>query len=154
MTIGILLISCEDNAKQEKIEEQTPIITENFDWLIGDWQRSNEKEGRETFEIWVKESKTEYRCIGFTIQDNDTISQEKMKVLKTDQAWNLEVIMKEDSKPTSFNVIKIEKGSFVCVNDQNEFPTKIHYWKEGDEIKALVSGGDLEIPFEFVRVEK
>ncbi len=33
---------------------------DNFDWLLGDWQRSNEKAGMETYESWKKISSTEY----------------------------------------------------------------------------------------------
>lgn len=28
--------------------------TENFDWLLGKWQRTNEKQGKTTFENWEK----------------------------------------------------------------------------------------------------
>ncbi|NOR87687.1 MAG: hypothetical protein GQ527_08770 [Bacteroidales bacterium] len=154
MAIGILLISCEDSPKQQNKEEQAPVITENFDWLLGNWQRSNEKEDRETFETWEKMSKTEYNGIGFALQNNDTISLENMKLIKIDLGWDLKVMLRGESTPTVFNVVKIENESFECTNDLNEFPTKIHYWKDGEKIKATVSGCELEIAFEFVKVPK
>ena len=47
--------------------------TESFDWLVGEWQRTNEKEGRETFEMWNKVTDYEYSGFGVTLQDGDTL---------------------------------------------------------------------------------
>ena len=38
--------------------------TENFDWLLGKWQRTNEEQGKTTFENWEKTNNSEYNGIG------------------------------------------------------------------------------------------
>jgi len=126
----------------------------NFDWLLGHWQRTNETEGKETFETWVKLSNNEYHGIGFTLQNNDTIFLENILLIESNQSWNLEVSLKDDINPTIFHVVNIEKENFECTNEFNEFPKKIRYWKDGDKIKATVSGDDMEISFEFMKIEK
>lgn len=46
---------------------------ENFDWILGEWKRTNEKIGHNTYEKWTKISATEYRSFGFTLSGLDTI---------------------------------------------------------------------------------
>jgi hypothetical protein len=53
--------------KQNENKEASTYNSENFDWLLGKWQRTNEKQGKTTFENWEKISDSEYSGIGFTI---------------------------------------------------------------------------------------
>ena len=55
------------NTKQND-QKSTTQPTENFDWLLGNWKRTNEEKGKETFENWKKTNDTEYKGIGFTLQ--------------------------------------------------------------------------------------
>ena len=73
------------NAKQND-QKSTTQPTENFDWLLGNWKRTNEEKGKETFENWKKTNDNEYKGIGFTLQNSDTLSQEQMKLI---QLWHL-----------------------------------------------------------------
>lgn len=125
---------------------------ENFDWLVGEWQRTNEKEGRETFEMWSKVSDSEYSGFGATLQEGDTLWYENMKLVKSNNLWSFEVTGQADTTATTFILTKIEEGRFTSENDQNEFPTKIEYYISGDKLKAMISGGGEEISFDFKSV--
>lgn len=127
--------------------------TENFDWLLGKWQRTNEKQGKTTFENWEKNNNSEYNGIGFTIQNNDTINQEKMKIVEINGKWNLLVKTLEEKEFTQFEMSEIQEDMFEFKNDTLDFSKLIKYWKKGAEINALLSGNNFEIPFEFKRVE-
>ena len=72
ITIPTLFFSScvENNNKGIKIKVEEKISHENFDWLLGNWKRNFEEEGKETFEIWGKNSSSEYSGIGFTISCN------------------------------------------------------------------------------------
>ena len=70
--------SCSEKANQETEARLEEKVKENFDWLLGSWKRNNEEEGKETFEIWEKRNSSEYSGIGFTMQNNDTLKQEKI----------------------------------------------------------------------------
>lgn len=146
--------SCAENTnKQTKtiVEEKTSI--ENFDWLLGNWKRNFEEEGKETFEIWTKNSNSEYLGIGFTMQNNDTIKQEKIRLIKSNGKWALEVQPQDEPTHIIFNMTSYNDKEFICENKELDFPKLIKYWKSGDKINALVSGGEIEIPFEFERIE-
>lgn len=133
-------------------KQKAPAKTANFDWLLGKWQRINEEQGKITFESWEKISDTDYRGIGFTLQNNDTLSQEKMKISATEGKWYLGVKTPDEPAFIKFEMSDIKEGSFECKNDTLDFPKRIQYWKNGDHINALVSGDSLELSFEFKRI--
>lgn len=150
----LFLSSCTSNNNEESKTQNNEISksTENFDWLLGNWKRNNEKENRETFEIWKKKNNSEYYGIGFTLQNNDTIKQEKIKLTKLNNNWILEVKVPEETESITFNLTSIGNKEFICENKEIDFPKKIKYWKNGTKINALVSGDEMEIPFEFERI--
>jgi hypothetical protein len=54
--LTVLTQSC---CNQNNKKEITPVsdsksVSKNFDWLLGNWERQNEKEGRTTYERWIK----------------------------------------------------------------------------------------------------
>ena len=153
LLIGVLLISCNQNKKENVFTEDSSAILietkDNFNWLSGKWKRNNEEEGKETFENWQKLSNTEYIGLGFTMQKQDTIKQEKIRLIKLNNNWTLEVQPQDEPKPITFKMISYNDHEFICENKELEFPNKIKYWKNGDKLNATVSGGDMTIPFEF-----
>ena len=125
----------------------------NLDWLQGDWQRMNDKEGKQTFEHWKKISNHEYVGLGFTLQNKDTIFKENMRLLPIEGVWNLEVTGVNEN-PTLFYFSNQTKNSFVCENPNNEFPKKIEYQLLDKKLKAKVSAGEMEVAFDFEKIIK
>lgn len=149
VVLVLFCLGCVQKKKENKEGSKAVSIEKNFDWLIGNWERSNEKEGKQTFENWVKLNEKAYQGIGFTIKENDTIWQESIELNKVSETWNFAVKGKSDPMPTVFIVTAIEEDSFICENEENEFPKKISYSKGEKGIVAVISGGDMEILFEF-----
>ena len=151
-TVTLFLSSCGESAnKKTKIKVEENVSIENFDWLLGNWKRNFEEQGKQTFEIWKKNSSSEYSGIGFTMQNNDTLKKEKIRLIKTNKKWVLEVQPQDEPTPIVFIMTSYSDQEFVCENRTLDFPKLIKYWKDGNKIKALVSGDDMEIPFEFER---
>ena len=157
LLVGILLFSCNPKNKSNSgtTSKKTDLApkTENFDWLLGEWKRNNEEPEKETFENWKKINSSEYSGIGFTMQNGDTIKQEKIKLIKLNGKWNLIVKVPEESESITFKMTELKSDAFTCENDSLDFPKRIKYWKNGEKISALVSGDDLEIPFEFEKIK-
>ena len=155
--IGISLISCNQskrgNPKTDGNFLESTEITENFDWLIGEWKRSYEDPGRETFERWEKKSNIEYLGLGFTMQNGDTLKKEKIRLIKVNNNWDLEVQTQDEAKPVTFKMTSFNDQEFICENKDLDFPNKIKYWKNKDKMNASVSGEGMEIPFEFDRIK-
>lgn len=153
IALVVFIVSCKNNST-EKSNNESPAVTENFDWLIGNWQRINEEEGKETYETWNKVNNTKYIGVGFTMQNSDTIWKENIKLLKSDDNWNFEVSVMNEYSPTVFKLTNISDESFTCENELNEFPKKIKYFKNEDKISAVISGGETKVLFEFERLIK
>lgn len=139
------------NTKQN--DQKSTTQPENFDWLLGNWKHINEEEGKETFENWKKTNETEYKGIGFTLQNSDTLSQEEMKLIQTNGKWNLLVKTPHEKDFIKFEMTEIADDNFECKNDTLDFPKLIKYWKNGDKMNAIVSGDSLKLSFEFERIK-
>lgn len=147
--LPMIIFSCK-NAEPSTIDEQIA----NFDWLTGDWKRLNEKDDRETFETWSKTSNSEYNGMSYTLQNRDTIWKEYIKLFESGNEWNFEVTGTGEAASTIFKVTNLEKEKFTSENHENDFPKLIHYFKNGLNLKAVISDGDIEIPFEFERIKR
>lgn len=152
LLIVVLLWSCQPQKKQTTANENPKPNTENFDWLLGNWQRSNEKEGITTFENWTKKSNYEYLGMGFSLQNGDTVVQENIRLVLFENDWQLEVSFPNEPEATQFKMIRSTDQQFTCSNEENEFPTNIKYWKIGDKLFAEVWNDAMKIAFEFEKV--
>jgi len=70
----LCIISCQKKTS-------SPVPKGDFDYLIGDWERTNEKEGKKTFEHWLQNTEALYTGIGYTLQNKDTIWKEQMQLI-------------------------------------------------------------------------
>lgn len=144
-----LLASCKKNnpvSNPKQVENESV----NLDWLIGNWQRTNDKENKETFEDWEKLSSTEYRGHGYTMVEQDTVWQENIELVKMkDGNWTYNVFQKNDPTSTDFKLTAISGNSFTAENPENEFPKTIKYHKSENGLIAIISDGETEVEFEF-----
>lgn len=147
--LPLLIFSCKNPAASLVVTEAEAT---NFDWLLGNWRRTNEQEDRETFESWSKKNKTEYHGLGYTLQNNDTIWKETINLVELNGIWRFEVAGKGETKPTVFKLTKFGKEEFICENPENEFPKLIQYYKEADNLKAMITDEEMKISFNFEKI--
>lgn len=121
----------------------------DFSYLLGEWKRTNETAGKETYEAWKKISEEEYIGLGYTLSAGDTIWKENIKLIKEVDHWDYEVTGQGDTQPTPFKVTKVSSNGFECFNPVNEFPKTIQYKREGNSLNALISDGETEVVFHF-----
>lgn len=157
---AISLFSCTQpltNATENQITEilqTTSSENLNFDWLLGEWVRVNQKDTtKTTFENWKKKTESEYAGFSYTLQNGDTVWQENVELIRMDQDWSFNVTQKGEPEQTRFKLTSIEPGTFICENPENEFPKKIEYVDAGDTLRAKISDGDREVLFDFVKKE-
>ena len=143
----ICIFACSEKNTTTKVEAPKP--TQNFDWLIGDWKRSDDEAGKQTYEHWQKSNDTLYQGKSYTMSAKDTIWSENVRLLKRDTTWFYAVTGRGDSFTTDFQLTSITDHSFVCENGANEFPKMIEYALVGDSLKAKISGGGPEIEFSY-----
>jgi hypothetical protein len=143
----ILLLLIAGCAKEQKESNKENIHA----FLLGKWERTNDQEGQNTYEIWNRNG-NEYTGIGYTMRAGDTIFKEQLRLYKHDTTWTLEVSGVNES-PTPFRLTSFTSNSFVAENPENEFPKTIQYRYFDDTITATISDEETEIPFIFWRME-
>lgn len=155
LLFALVLIACSEQKKQvneeitnQETATQLPEPLPQFDWLVGNWLRQNDAEGKTTYEQWTKKSETEYVGKGFTLANEDTVFSEDLRVILDNEEWKLEVTGVNES-PTYFVFNQYTASSFSCVNPENEFPKQIDYQGHIDSLVATISGDGNEMSFIF-----
>jgi len=143
----IAIIGCKDKPTVSTSVEA--VETENFDFLIGDSKRTNDDEGKATYEHWNKKAQS-YGGTGYTMQGLDTIWKEEMILFENKQDWYLSITGTHDTTATNFLVTEIKDRYFKCQNPDNEFPKVIEYGAVDEQLNASVSAGKDTISFSFV----
>ena len=133
----VLIISCN---KVKKPQQPT--------WLIGKWERINEKPNKRTFDFWNKDLTGK----GFTIRENDTVFKELMSIVTINDTLHLKVEGVNET-PTLFKFTQQTDTSFVCENPENEFPKKIYYYKDGKQLKCKISNTKFSVDFVFKKLK-
>ena len=144
----VLLHSCRSSIFIHSARHAEESKVTSFDWLLGDWQRTNDEGDMQTYESWQEITADLYQGIGFTMQNLDTVWQERINLQHENDNWHFDVIDTE-SHTTRFVVSAITPKSFTCVNPENEFPKLINYQRAGDALEAVISGGGNEVEFVF-----
>lgn len=121
----------------------------NFDWLLGKWERTNNRPGSQIYEYWEKVSDSFYKGLGYTLKESDTVWQEKINLMQINDNWHYEVTVQNATNPVVFKLTEIESHAFSSENSVNDFPKKIRYEKVESGLRATISGGGKEIVFEF-----
>ncbi len=145
-----MLESCKQNKTKSEGSEPEITSTENFDWLIGNWIRTNEKQGQSTYENWLKQSDILYFGFGYTLQNNDTVFKESLKLIRKDNEW-IYGVSGVHEKPVPFRMVSRTTSSFTCKNENNSFPKNIKYSLEDKILTAEISADGRKVRFLFTR---
>ena len=132
-TVCIVLFSCNKKSDLNKPS-----------FLIGSWERINDKDDSSTFENWNKD----FTGIGYTLKNKDTAFKEILSITTINDTLVLKVEGVNEN-PTLFKFTSQTDSSFVAENPTHDFPTKIKYWLENEHLKANVSNNEFGIEFVF-----
>ncbi|SHI32206.1 hypothetical protein SAMN04488096_101110 [Mesonia phycicola] len=138
-TCCLLLNSCQESSV-------------NYDWLVGNWTRTNGKKIEQTYEYWQRVTSEKYKGLGFTLVENDTVFKEELTLLKVNEDWVLRV-EGVNEEAVDFLVTKTNVESFSAENKENEFPKVISYQLDQDLLKATISDDKNSIDFVFKQEE-
>ncbi len=158
LLVGILIISCNQTKQEETksdLDEQRVEQNkgpENFDWLLGQWKRLKEEEGVETYETWKKSSPNNLAGHGFILKNADTVWQEKMVLSKKDSIWTLDIETPGNNDLVQFRLVKNSSNSFTVENPMHDFPKEIKYWRDNDQLRALLMGDSMKLEYEFEEI--
>lgn len=125
----------------------------SLDGLTGQWVRTDDPPGKQTYEHWTRVHDALYVGLGFTMTEGDTSWREDIRLVRQGEEWRFEVTGQGDSLPTIFTLTQLDSTGFVCENPAHDFPQKISYRISDNRIDAAIYGGETRIPFSFVRAQ-
>lgn len=150
LSLILLMMTCV-SAQSDKTKSDFSSLS----WLEGKWMNSSvKKPGRTSFETWKKTSEFELVGKGVTLQGEDTVFIEKLKIIIEGNEIHYVADVPENSHPVHFVFTKIGPNLFICENPQHDFPKKISYQLEGYTLKAQTSGDGKIQEFVFVKAKK
>ena len=122
-----------------------------LDWLQGTWNRTNAKPGRGGNERWTKVSATAWQGVGVTLRGKDTAFIEKLQLVTKDGNIYYVADVPENKGAVCFKFTAISNDGFTCENPEHDFPKMISYKKEGNTIRAVISGNGRSMEYLFAR---
>ena len=126
----------------------------DFEWLLGKWERLNNRPGQITYESWVKESDTKFTGFGWTMKGKDTLSMEKLSLVVKGNNIYYVADVSENAAPVSFRIMEQSGKSFVSSNPEHDFPKKVAYkLEENGILVAVISDDKREISFRFKKIK-
>jgi hypothetical protein len=118
-------------------------------WLEGEWNRTNAKPGRSGIEKWKMNSSTEMQGWGISMRGTDTSFVEKLKIVVKDNNIYYVADVPENKAVVLFKLTKSNDNEFVFENPEHDFPKQITYTRDGNKLKATVSGNGKTIEYLF-----
>jgi len=123
----------------------------NMEWLLGNWTRTNAQPGRSGVEVWQKLGPAEWKGRGISLRGADTTFVEKLKIVVEKGELFYVSDVPENPQPVYFKITQVTATGFVCENPAHDFPKKIEYWLQGENLKATISGDGKGVEYLFVR---
>jgi hypothetical protein len=123
-----------------------------LDWLNGTWTRTNMKPGRNGYEAW-KSNGTTMTGKGIMMKGVDTTFVEKIRIELKDGQFYYVADVPENKGEVWFAFTEFTNKGFVCENPEHDFPKKISYEMDGNNLKATISGDGKAIDYLFVKHE-
>lgn len=74
-----------------------------------------------------------------------------MTISNKENQWKLSVQLPSEREETFFSLTKMDTSSFAFKNKDNEFPKLITYKSDNNRLETEISGGDMSIPFNFMK---
>lgn len=126
-------------------------VIHDVEWLTGTWTRTNAKPGRSGVEIWNAPANKQMIGKGINLKGADTTFVEKLKIVEMDGKLFYVADVPENKTEVPFGFTALTKNSFVCENPSHDFPKKIEYTRDGNQLKAVISGNGKSIEYLFQR---
>ncbi len=136
----LLFISCKPNGNSIK----------SFQWMEGKWIK-DEATPTESIEVWKTVSEKEMKGFGLTTENGDTIFYEKLSIIKDGSEIFYQADVGEGQ--IRFKLTNSEDNRWSFENPEHDFPQRIIYAKEGNDMVAYAEAGDASLEFRFKKLE-
>lgn len=135
--------------------QQLPAISE-LHWLVGTWAIEKTVGA---YEEWITANDTTLTGRSYKVNSRDTLVSETLEIVMKEQAvWYIPTVSNQNQgKPVPFKLITYNPEKLTFENKAHDFPTRIHYFKEGKHtlrvwIEGEVDGQIKKVSFNMKRI--
>jgi len=122
------------------IYAQTPTLAD-ISWLSGAWQ-SDPNAKRQTEEHWTTAAGASMLGMSRTVAGEKTVEFEYLRIEQRADGIYYVAHPKARCPATDFKLTRASATEVVFKNPQHDFPKRIIYRKNGDELTASIDGGE------------
>ena len=117
---------------------QSPVRVSGLDWLAGTWERR--VEGKETVtESWLGPGNGLMVAANLTTWANGRKSFEFLRIAETAEGFSY-FASPGGKAPVEFKVKESGERRVVFENAAHDFPQRVLYWREGEQLVARIEG--------------
>lgn len=128
--------------------EQQPQVQTLY-WMIGHWERDNNTAERQSYEIWTKAEDGSLEGFGYTLKNGDTTFTEKLEIVEKAGQLIFVANVSQNKELTFFKITTITDSLFICENMLHDFPKKIAYRRDGENLYAQIFDDKNRVDYAF-----
>ena len=114
-----------------------PAAPADLSWLSGDWRRC--KDGEIVEERWLGPRGGLMIGANLTSSQSGRTTWEQLRLVRSEDGWTYWA-SPMGRPPTPFRLVESGAQRAVFGNAENGFPSRILYWREGEELLARIEG--------------
>jgi len=111
-------------------------------WLAGTWRAVDERDGRTivTTEHWLDFTRFGSLAVSRTMIEDDEVFFEFLRIRTSRSATEYIAQPRGRSPGVAFKLVELGDQRAVFANPEHDFPQRIIYQREGDELRARIEG--------------
>jgi hypothetical protein len=116
---------------------QSPARVASLDWMGGTWERKTDKET--VTESWLGPGNGLMVAANLTTWANGRRSFEFLRIAETPEGYSY-FASPGGKAPVEFRLKETRERRVVFENATHDFPQRVLYWREGDQLVARIEG--------------
>lgn len=121
---------------------------QSLDWLLGRWERTGLPEGRSGHEHWQVDG-SDLAGVGAMQRDGQAVFEERLRIVAGEDGVFYVADVPGNAAPVRFRLTEQAADAAAFENPGHDFPKKIAYRRDGEQLHAQISGNGREIAFAF-----
>jgi hypothetical protein len=137
----VLMVGCQSQRAQKPSEPSASLAVDDFSWLAGHWVQSSADGTTINEEMWLAPAGGMMLGVNRTIEDGQAVFFEFLMIREVNGRIAYLAMPGGQSPPTVFPLVETSAVvTAIFENPEHDFPRRIVYQREGDQLTATLTG--------------